>query len=129
MIEPTEVTKIFKKADIIISRAGANTVSEIMIVKKPAILIPLPFAYLDEQMENAKYAEKFGVASIFDQDKGSSSDLLRRIYKIRKDWKNIVRVIYGKESPDIDAAENMYQLIRKEIGWKKGYLKNLFSGR
>lgn len=40
-------------ADVIISRAGAGAVSEICIIKKPSILVPLPTAAEDHQTQNA----------------------------------------------------------------------------
>ena len=39
-------------ADIVVARAGASTVSELCIVKKPAILVPLPTAAEDHQTKN-----------------------------------------------------------------------------
>lgn len=49
----------YSVADLIISRAGAIAVSEISLVKKPSILIPLPSAAEDHQTKNAlKLAEK-----------------------------------------------------------------------
>ena len=53
LIEPWNWYKLLNLADVIVSRAGANILSEIMIAKIPAILIPIPWAYGDEQMKNA----------------------------------------------------------------------------
>jgi UDP-N-acetylglucosamine--N-acetylmuramyl-(pentapeptide) pyrophosphoryl-undecaprenol N-acetylglucosamine transferase len=44
----------YAMADIIISRAGASTVSELCIIGKPAILVPLPTAAEDHQTMNCK---------------------------------------------------------------------------
>ena len=41
-------------ADIIISRAGAGTISELCLVGKPVILIPSPNVAEDHQTKNAK---------------------------------------------------------------------------
>jgi UDP-N-acetylglucosamine--N-acetylmuramyl-(pentapeptide) pyrophosphoryl-undecaprenol N-acetylglucosamine transferase len=43
----------YKVADLVISRAGAGAISEICIVSKPSILIPLPSAAEDHQTKNA----------------------------------------------------------------------------
>lgn len=40
-------------ADIVVARAGAITVSELCLVKKPAILVPFPYASEDHQTKNA----------------------------------------------------------------------------
>lgn len=49
----TRMDLAYKAADIIVSRAGAIAVSEISLVAKPAILIPLPSATEDHQTKNA----------------------------------------------------------------------------
>lgn len=50
-----QVATLMKKADLIISRAGATALMEIAAVGKPAILIPLPGSASDHQYLNAKY--------------------------------------------------------------------------
>jgi UDP-N-acetylglucosamine--N-acetylmuramyl-(pentapeptide) pyrophosphoryl-undecaprenol N-acetylglucosamine transferase len=54
----------FAKAHLIISRSGALTVSELIAVGRPAILIPFPFAMDNHQFFNAKELEKNKVATI-----------------------------------------------------------------
>lgn len=44
----------YAAADIVIARAGAMTVAEICVVKKPAIFVPYPFAAEDHQTVNAQ---------------------------------------------------------------------------
>lgn len=65
--------ELMKKADLIISRAGANTLSEISVLKKPSILIPLPTSASDHQLANAKIYEKNG-ASVVVSEKGLTPD-------------------------------------------------------
>lgn len=55
--------------DVIISRAGASTVSELCIVGKPAILVPLPTAAEDHQTHNCKaLVEKNAAVLVKDVD-------------------------------------------------------------
>lgn len=68
-LDPMEVGKTLVKSDLIISRAGINTVSEIIYLEKPAIFIPLPFAQRDEQLKNAIMAKESGIAEIFEEAK------------------------------------------------------------
>jgi UDP-N-acetylglucosamine--N-acetylmuramyl-(pentapeptide) pyrophosphoryl-undecaprenol N-acetylglucosamine transferase len=44
----------YAMADLVISRAGASSVSEICLIGKASILVPLPSAAEDHQTENAK---------------------------------------------------------------------------
>lgn len=46
--------KAYAAADIVISRAGAISISELAIVKKPVIFVPLPTAAEDHQTKNAQ---------------------------------------------------------------------------
>lgn len=50
----TRMDYAYALADVIISRAGASTVSELCIVGKPAILVPLPTAAEDHQTHNCQ---------------------------------------------------------------------------
>lgn len=50
-----EMEYAYAAADCIVSRAGAMTIAEIAVVKKPAILVPYPFAAEDHQTVNAGY--------------------------------------------------------------------------
>lgn len=63
-----EIGPVFNSADLIVSRAGAHTVYELLTLKKPAILIPIPWSKQNEQQENAKYLESLGLAKIVTQD-------------------------------------------------------------
>ena len=47
--------RVYSEADIIISRAGAMTLSEICELSKPSILLPLPWSADDDQYKNALY--------------------------------------------------------------------------
>ena len=48
----------YAAADMIISRAGAGTISELCLVGKPAILIPSPNVAEDHQTKNAEALSK-----------------------------------------------------------------------
>jgi UDP-N-acetylglucosamine--N-acetylmuramyl-(pentapeptide) pyrophosphoryl-undecaprenol N-acetylglucosamine transferase len=50
--------KVYAIADLIISRAGANTIAELAITNIPAILIPFPKAIDNHQFYNARYLVK-----------------------------------------------------------------------
>lgn len=54
----TEIIDMYKWADVIISRAGAGTVCELVALNKRSIFIPLKIAQKNEQFHNAKEAEK-----------------------------------------------------------------------
>ena len=64
-------------ADLIISRAGAGTISEINLKGLPAILIPYPYAADDHQTSNAKELEKTDAAIVI-ADKDLTGEILKK---------------------------------------------------
>ena len=98
-IDPKEMGEIFERADIIISRAGANTVSEMMVARRPGILIPIPWTAHDEQTENAKSIVKSGLGVILPEKDLNSENFLKTIEMVRVDWKKMV------EESDMSLAE------------------------
>ena len=74
-------------ADVVISRAGANTIAEITVRGIPAILIPFPYAADKHQYHNAQ-ALKINGAGVMIEEKHLSMDyMLREIYSILNDPK------------------------------------------
>lgn len=59
--------EMYKAVDMCITRAGAMTITELSITKKPAILIPLPTAAENHQYYNAKVLENIGSGKIIEQ--------------------------------------------------------------
>lgn len=59
----------YRIADLVVGRAGANTIFDLAYLGKPAILIPIPWSSGNEQFKNAKELEYFGGAVILEQDK------------------------------------------------------------
>lgn len=74
-----EYGAILKKADLVICRAGINTLNEIAYMGKPALVIPIPYLYQDEQNKNAKYFESLGLVRILPQSKLSGKSILEYI--------------------------------------------------
>jgi UDP-N-acetylglucosamine--N-acetylmuramyl-(pentapeptide) pyrophosphoryl-undecaprenol N-acetylglucosamine transferase len=57
-----------KTASVVISRAGAHTVYELMYLGKRSVLIPIPWVSHNEQYENAKLLEQYGSAKIIEEE-------------------------------------------------------------
>ena len=74
-----EMGTILNKADLVVSRAGANIVTELAALAKPALLIPLPWLYQDEQTKNAQMLKEIGSAEILPQKNLSPQSLCQLI--------------------------------------------------
>ena len=65
----TEMAEVYERADLVVSRAGAISITEILICGKPSILIPYPYAAYNHQEINARILADRGAARIiFDKD-------------------------------------------------------------
>lgn len=60
---------VISAADLVISRAGAGSIAEIIRCRAPAILIPYPYAADDHQRANAAMHERHGAGMILEQEK------------------------------------------------------------
>lgn len=67
-IDSEQIGWVYKSADLIISRSGANTVTEIAALGKPAIFIPIPWVVDNEQQKNAEMILNAGFAKILNQN-------------------------------------------------------------
>lgn len=77
------ISLAYSAADIIISRAGAITISELSIIGKPSILIPFPLATDNHQNINTNYLiKKNAIIKILDHD--VNDKLLNQILKLIK---------------------------------------------
>lgn len=83
-IPPLSMPEVFSKADVIVGRSGANTVSEVIASMKPAIFVPIPWVQHDEQTKNAQLAVKLGLATIIKQGELSPKALLSAIDRVAK---------------------------------------------
>ena len=114
-VSPMQIDNLYRESDIVVSRSGANTVAELMIVKRPAILIPIPWSHLNEQEENAKSARDFGVARILKQEDLFGERLLTEIEQIIKDWDEIISKVKSKCSDDISASSKVVDILAKYL--------------
>lgn len=109
---PLQMSANMEKADLVISRAGANTVAELIAAKEPCLLIPIPWSYLDEQTKNAEYAKEFGMARIMDEREATPNGFIKEIDGMFTYLKAIQERVKDKVSPDLDAAEKLVNLIQ-----------------
>ncbi len=102
---PTEVAWIMQNASLIISRSGINTVTEALYLGTPAIFIPLPYGQKNEQLKNARYAEKHGRAKYFIQEKVTGREMISAIRDMMR--KGRLKKIDPKMKRHENAAEHI----------------------
>ncbi|HIT88934.1 MAG TPA: undecaprenyldiphospho-muramoylpentapeptide beta-N-acetylglucosaminyltransferase [Candidatus Merdenecus merdavium] len=107
-----ELANLFAASDLVISRAGANAICELLALRKPNILIPLPAASSrGDQILNAKSFERQGFSKVLEEDKITGDLLLKTIHDL---YTNKTKYIAAMEqSTQNDAIKIITELIEK----------------
>jgi len=109
-----EMGTLLYKADLVVSRAGANTITELAALGKPCILIPLPWLYQNEQEKNARMLEKAGIAEVLLQRDFSGGSLLELIKKMLKNLSSYQKNAFrAKKLVNLNAAEKIADLLEE----------------
>ena len=107
-----ELPDLFALSDLVISRAGSNAIFELLALKKPNILIPLPQgSSRGDQILNAKAFEKAGYSYLLPQEKMDDDSLLSAL-----DYVNEHRFEYidaMERAPESGAVENICRIIEE----------------
>lgn len=108
-----ELKDIFAAADVIISRAGSNSISEFLALKKPCLLIPLSAkASRGDQILNARSFEKQGFAKVLEEEEIEKIEIeIRDLYNHRKDYIKAM-----EESSAANGVDMIIEIIEKTAG-------------
>jgi len=79
------VAELLSAADLVVSRAGAGSIAELIRCETPAILIPFPHAADDHQRANASFFERQGGGLVLEQT-GLGSLRAEVLHTIFNDW-------------------------------------------
>ncbi|OAA93628.1 undecaprenyldiphospho-muramoylpentapeptide beta-N-acetylglucosaminyltransferase [Clostridium coskatii] len=107
-----ELPHIMNAADIVISRAGANVIFELLALKKPNLLIPLSKkSSRGDQILNAASFEKSGYSMVLQEEELTSQVLLDRVFKLYSSRNEYINNM--EASPVQDAVGKIINLIEK----------------
>ena len=105
---------LFAAADIIISRAGANAIFELLALKKPNILIPLGLnASRGDQILNARSFEKQGFSKVLEEESVTAellTDTVRKVYADRDQY-----ILAMEASPSGDSIAKIVNILNESI--------------
>ena len=105
-----ELKDIFAMADVVISRAGANAICELLALKKPNILIPLPAASSrGDQLLNAASFEAQGYSIVLNEDDITTNLLVDKVHELYFNRQNYVDAM--SKSHQMDAVKTIMELI------------------
>ena len=108
----SELKDLFAMTDVVISRAGANAICELLALKKPNILIPLPASSSrGDQILNAKSFEAQGFSIVIDEDDLTKELLVKKVHELY-DSRQTYRETMTK-SGQMDSIQSILQLINE----------------
>lgn len=107
-----ELKDIFAMADVVISRAGANAICELLALRKPNILIPLPAASSrGDQLLNAESFEKQGFSIVLHEDDLTTTLLVDKVHELYENRQKYYEAM--DNSGQMDSIETIMGLIEK----------------
>lgn len=113
-----ELADLFALSTLVISRAGANAICELLALKKPNILIPLPKAQSrGDQILNAASFEKQGFSAVLAEETLTKEQLLstvRSVYEKREQYISTM-----EKAQTIPSIDRILELIEEVVTAKK----------
>lgn len=105
-----EFADVLAASDFVIARAGANSIYEVMLMEKPAILVPLSLAASrGDQMQNALYFQSVGAAIVMKEEELSAEFVMIRLIFLQRHKENIIENI--KKLNLKNGTEEIFRLI------------------
>ena len=112
-----ELKDLFALSDIVISRAGANSICEFLALRKPALLIPLSAAASrGDQILNAHSFEKQGYASVLEEEQLSGDSLYEALINLWENRESYVNAMAA--SPMGNSIETIVGLLEDLVSQK-----------
>jgi UDP-N-acetylglucosamine--N-acetylmuramyl-(pentapeptide) pyrophosphoryl-undecaprenol N-acetylglucosamine transferase len=109
-----ELKDLFAAADIVVSRAGANVICELLAMNKPNLLIPLPAgASRGDQILNAASFKKQGYSEVLEEDNLTNDTLLNAINDLYDNREQYIKTM--QSSTLNDAINIIMNLIEETI--------------
>ena len=107
-----DIYKYYAAADIIICRSGALTLTELAVLKKPAILIPSPNVAENHQYKNAEVLEKQNAAVIIEEKDLTTEKLIEKIEELTSDPFKLTDMAHNiSKFASYDTLDKIYEII------------------
>ena len=109
-----ELPDLYALSDLVISRAGANAVFELLSLKKPNILIPLPGkSSRGDQILNAASFAEASYSYVLPQEDLTKESLIRAVDEVYNNKEHYISAM--EAAPEQDAAEKICTIIKEMI--------------
>ena len=107
-----DMAVVMAAADLVISRAGASTLSEVTALGMPAILVPSPYVVANHQEKNARMLESHGGSVVLTEEQATGQALFDETAAILRSPEKHRAMAAGMRELGIpDATERIYQTL------------------
>jgi len=109
-----ELSDLFAASDLVVSRAGANAICELLALRKPNILIPLSAsASRGDQILNARSFEAQGFSIVINEDDLTENLLVEKVQELYCSRQSYINAM--KQSPQLDSISTIMGLIKEIV--------------
>ena len=111
------MVNLLKNVDVMVTRAGASTIAEILAIGLPSILVPSPYVANNHQLYNAKELVKNNSALLLEEKDFNSDNVLKKIDLLLTNdvlYKEISE--NAKKLSVISSCDKIYEEIKKVLG-------------
>lgn len=113
-----ELSDMFALADLVVSRAGANAICELLALRKPNILIPLSAsASRGDQILNARSFEHQGFSMVIEEENLNNVVLLDAIRQLSQNRSQYINAM--SKSEQLNSVETVVQLLEQAAKQRK----------
>lgn len=110
----SNMPELINRADLIVSRAGSNTIFELALCKKPMLLIPLPKgASRGDQVDNAKYFQSKNYAKVLFQEEMTPQTLLFAINNLNLNKNKYINTLKNAKIPN--GTQKILQILQENM--------------
>jgi UDP-N-acetylglucosamine--N-acetylmuramyl-(pentapeptide) pyrophosphoryl-undecaprenol N-acetylglucosamine transferase len=111
-----DMANLLRRANLVVSRAGAGTLTELAITHTPAILIPYPYAAEDHQTYNAKVFADAQAALLYQQADLTAEILQTAVLELLRDPERLNQMAIATGTLAVEnSADQLADLVRKAI--------------
>jgi len=115
-----DMARAYAGADLLVCRAGATTIAELTVCKKPAILVPFPFAADDHQTVNARSLVDAGAALLMAEKELTAEKLADELRSLEVDRGRLGRMsrasgVLGRPEAAREIADVCVSLCRDRL--------------
>ncbi len=107
-----DMPSLYSVSDVVISRAGANALAELIALGIPTVAVPLEKASRGDQIENAEYYKSKNAVAVLRENSATTDDLCRAVENA---YNNRIAYKAAMSALNVDGTDRICDIIRETI--------------